>query len=108
MSATSDASYSEPPEVFDDETPGTKYVMVNTVVTKKTQDTTPSTDENVSYSLAEYCYGNRCKERGKAAGRLRKLNHVMIEGSEGVGVGWWGAREERLHISLIPLRSLMF
>lgn len=48
VSATSDASYSEPPEVFDDETPGTKYVMVNTVVTKKTQDTTPSTDENDS------------------------------------------------------------
>ena len=48
MSVSSDASYSEPPEVFDDETPSAKYVMVNTVETTRTQDTTPDIDEKVS------------------------------------------------------------
>ena len=48
VSLVSDSSYSEPPEVFDDETPSAKYVMVNTVETTRTQDTTPNTDEEVS------------------------------------------------------------
>ena len=48
MSAVSDTSYSEPSEVFEDETPSAKYVMVNTVETTRTQDTTPNIDEKVS------------------------------------------------------------
>lgn len=48
MSAVSDASYSEPSEVFEDEIPSAKYVMVNTVETTRTQDTTPNIDEKVS------------------------------------------------------------
>ena len=48
MSVVSDSSYSEPSEVFDDETPSAKYVMVNTVETIRTQDTTPNIDEKVS------------------------------------------------------------
>ncbi|KAJ7380920.1 hypothetical protein OS493_004505 [Desmophyllum pertusum] len=44
VSATSETSYSEPPEVFDDETPDTKYVMVNTVETRRI----PSHDEKDS------------------------------------------------------------
>ena len=48
MSAVSDTSYSEPSEVFEDETPSAEYVMVNTVETTRTQDTTPNIDEKVS------------------------------------------------------------
>lgn len=48
VSAVSDASYSEPSEVFEDEIPSAKYVMVNTVETTRTQDTTPNIDEKVS------------------------------------------------------------
>ena len=48
VSVASDTSYSEPPEVFDDETPSAKFVMVNTVETTRTQDTTPNNDEEVS------------------------------------------------------------
>ena len=48
VSAVSDASYSEPSEVFEDEIPSTKYVMVNTVETTRTQDTTPNIGEKVS------------------------------------------------------------
>ena len=48
MSLVSDSSYSEPSEVFDDETASAKYVMVNTVETITTQDTTPNIDEKVS------------------------------------------------------------
>ena len=48
MSVASDTSYSEPPEVFDDETPSAKFVMVNTLETTRTQDTTPNNDEEVS------------------------------------------------------------
>ena len=48
VSVVSDASYSEPSEVFEDETPSAKYVMVNTVETTRTQDTTPNFDEKVS------------------------------------------------------------
>ncbi|KAL9979092.1 hypothetical protein ACROYT_G016697 [Oculina patagonica] len=44
VSAVSVESYSEPPEVFDDETPGTRYVTVNSVETKRT----PSTEEKDS------------------------------------------------------------
>jgi len=48
VSLVSDTSYSEPSEVFEDETPSAKYVMVNTVETARTQDTTPNVDEKVS------------------------------------------------------------
>ncbi|XP_020614176.1 trichohyalin-like [Orbicella faveolata] len=48
VSLVSDTSYSEPSEVFEDETPSAKYVMVNTVETTRTQDTTPNVDEKDS------------------------------------------------------------
>lgn len=53
MSVVSDASYSEPPEVFDDETPGTRYVTVNSVETKRT----PSTDEKVNHKYLTFVTG---------------------------------------------------
>jgi len=50
----SDASYSEPSDVFEDESPNAKYVMVNTVESTRTQDTTPNIDENVSHGYLAF------------------------------------------------------
>ena len=54
MSATSDTSYSEPPEVFDDETPDSSFVTVNAVETRRT----PSTDEKVIHAYLTFLIGS--------------------------------------------------
>lgn len=70
MSATSDTSYNEPPEVFDDETPDTSFVTVNAVETRRT----PSTDEKVNHTYLTFLIGSSSTNSTPGPGSSRSVS----------------------------------